>query len=442
MQKHEWAKWCFGFLVAAGASGALAAPELVIKNGRPAAIYQAGETLVWQVSARGVEAGAFKEVRYTIKNGGGRTLTEGDLSLAAGQAPVKFAVNEPCALLLEVTAKTAGAPDLKGLAGALVAPDQIAPSAPRPDDFDSFWTAKLAELAAVPPNPVLTAEESGKPEVAYWKISMDNIRGTKIRGQLARAARDGKYPAMLLVQYAGVYGLPKANVLGPAAEGWLALNISAHDLPIDEPEAFYQQQSTGALKNYVAIGNDDREKSYFLRMFLACYRAVEYLAHRPDWDGQTLLVTGTSQGGLQALVAAGLHSKVTAMMALVPAGCDNTAPLAGRKAGWPYWISNAAGKAEEKARETSRYFDGVNFAARIKCPALIGVGLVDVTSPPAGVYAAFNLLQGPKEMVVMPDSDHKGRNNTQAPYRARSAEWRKALLSGNLATITRPAPAP
>ena len=35
-------------------------------------------------------------------------------------------------------------------------------------------------------------------------------------------------------------------------------------------------------------------------------RAVEYLSERPDWDGRTIVVTGGSQGGLQALVAAGL----------------------------------------------------------------------------------------------------------------------------------------
>jgi len=65
----------------------------------------------------------------------------------------------------------------------------------------------------------------------------------------------------------------------------------------------------------MSIGDEDREKSYFLRMYLGCYRAVEYLASRPDWDGKTLVVMGTSQGGQQSIVTAGLNPRITAMMA-------------------------------------------------------------------------------------------------------------------------------
>ena len=166
--------------------------------------------------------------------------------------------------------------------------------------------------------PVLQTADSRRRGVNYWKLQLDNIRGTHIQGQLARPVAGGLLPAMLVVQWAGVYPLQKEWVTEHAAQGWLTLNIMAHDLPIDEPPAFYEQLSEGALTNYAAIGNDDREQSYFLRMYLSCYRAVEYLSERPDWDGRTLVVTGTSQGGLQSFVAAGLNPKVTGLMALVP----------------------------------------------------------------------------------------------------------------------------
>jgi cephalosporin-C deacetylase-like acetyl esterase len=38
---------------------------------------------------------------------------------------------------------------------AIVAPEQIKPSSPRPDDFDIFWQSKIEELAKVPANPQL-----------------------------------------------------------------------------------------------------------------------------------------------------------------------------------------------------------------------------------------------------------------------------------------------
>lgn len=405
-----------------------AEPELSITPLKADGVYQPGEAIVWRVEA---PAGTGGEATYVIKTGGLTEVGHGTIQLGAGPATVQAEVKEPCSVLLEVTAKAAaGKKDLHGNGGALVAPAQIAPSLGRPDDFDAFWKGKLDELAAVPANPQLEVQPSEKDGVDYWHITMDNVRGTHIRGQLARPTSGDKLPALLLVQYAGVYGLPKTNVTGYAAQGWLALNILAHDLPIDQPPAFYQQQSEQALKNYTAIGNDDREQSYFLRMYLACSRAVDYLAARPDWNGTVLAVSGTSQGGLQSFVAAGLNPKVTAVMALVPAGCDDTAALAGRVAGWPYWMASATGKDPKKAQETSRYFDAVNFASRITCPTLVGVGLIDLTARPAGVCAAFNQFKGPKELVVLPLSDHHGTHGAQAAFTARAGAWRAALLKG------------
>ena len=38
-----------------------------------------------------------------------------------------------------------------------------------------------------------------------------------------------------------------------------------------------------------------------------------------DWDGKVLVTIGTSQGGLQSIVAASLNPKVTTCIANVPA---------------------------------------------------------------------------------------------------------------------------
>src|SRR4028119_1133514 len=262
-------------------------------------------------------------------------------------------------------------------------------------------------------------------------ISFNNIRGTKVRGQLARPKKGAKLPALLIVQWAGVYPLNKDWATGRAREGWLTLNVNAHDLPIDAPAEFYKQQADTALKDYPAIGNENRETSYFLRMYLSCYRAADYLASRSDWDGKTLVVMGGSQGGLQAMMIAGLHPKVTAMLANVPAGADQTGPLVGRQPGWPMWYYQTRGKDSAKVIATSKYFDVVNFASRVKCPALVGVGLIDTTCPPHGIAAAFNQLQGPKELLVMERADHQGQNNTQAAYYERSTQWLRQLAAGN-----------
>jgi len=76
---------------------------------------------------------------------------------------------------------------------------------------------------------------------------------------------------------------------------------------------------------------------------------------------------GGSQGGMQALMTAGIYPKITVALAMVPAGCDMLGPAVGRKGGWPQWYDNTDGKDAAKVRETSRYFDVANFAPRIKC---------------------------------------------------------------------------
>jgi cephalosporin-C deacetylase-like acetyl esterase len=417
---------------------ALAKPTLVAEPGQASGIYQPDQDIVWHVKLSGVPPTAYSNLVYVLKAGGGTVVGQGTATLRAGAADIHGRLDQPGTVLAEITATNAGQPTLTALAGAAVAPDKIPVSSPCPEDFDAFWQAKLAELARVPAAPVLKPEPAGKKNVDYWKITLNNIRGTHIYGQLARPATGKKFPAMLIVQYAGVYPLAKNWAVDRAAEGWLVLNIIAHDLPIDRPAAFYDDLRLHALKDYPAIGNDDREQSYFLRMFLGCYRAVDYLAHRPDWNGQTLVVTGTSQGGLQSFVAAGLNHQVTAVMALVPAGCDNTGALAGRKPGWPYWMAHPEGKDAQRMLQTSRYFDGVNFAARIQCPVLAGLGLIDTTAAPSGVFAALNQIHAPKEVVVMPLADHHGNGNTHAPYLKRLNVWREALLKGEPV----PSPAP
>ena len=126
-------------------------------------------------------------------------------------------------------------------------------------------------------------------------------------------------------------------------------------------------------------------------MYLADIRAVDYLASRPDWDGKTLVVMGTSMGGQQSLCTAGLHPKVTAMLVNVPAGADANGTAHGRKIGYPNWDVN-----DPKVLETAQYFDTVNCAARIKVPSLVAMGFIDTVTPPVGIWAAFNQIKAPE----------------------------------------------
>jgi cephalosporin-C deacetylase-like acetyl esterase len=200
-------------------------------------------------------------------------------------------------------------------------------------------------------------------------------------------------------------------------------------LPLDQPVDYYKQLMATTFNNYPSFGNDDREKSYFLRMFLGCYRAADYLASRPDWDGRIMVVTGVSQGGYQSLVTAALHPKITAAIVGVPAGADSAGLSVGHPSAWP-WHGPAQGANAAKIAETSLYFDTVNFAPRIKCPVMVALGLIDQTCPPRAVFSAYNQIHSPKEVVVMVNSAHSGKNHSQDQLWAHSKAWLDALKAG------------
>ena len=370
--------------------------------GEPGGVYDLKAPIRWQVSVTGVPLHTAIEARYEVlKDGAAKAVKIGDIHFDAGRGIIETSLNEPGTLMVDLTARIGDKRFTKQV-GAAVAPQRIRPSVPRPQDFDTFWKAKIDALHSVPMNPQLEPVDVEK-GVDYCKVRMDNIRGTHIYGQLAKPKRPGKLPAMLVVQWAGVYGLNHWFAVGPANEGWLTLNIMPHDLPFDKPPAFYDEAAKTTLRDYPRIGSDSRETSYFLRMMLGCYRAADFLAASPDWDGKTLLVCGVSQGGYQSLVTAALHPKITAMIAVAPGGCDITAPLAGRGDSFPFLLSGWPRAANQEAVvEAGRYYDVVNFASRIKCPALVSLGLIDTVCWPVGIYAAYNQIPGPKELVVLP----------------------------------------
>jgi cephalosporin-C deacetylase len=419
-------------VVGLGASVAFGDPVLTFAPSHSDSVYLPHEKISWAVTLVKDKLHPVQTASYTVKRDGQVVIGRGTLDFSNGTAGViETSCDGPGTVLVEVALPGSG--KSRFLAGAVVAPGKILPSVPAPADFEEFWKGKVKAVAAVPANAVLEKVEGHEipAGVEYDKVTLDNVGGTHVRGQLARPAKGEKSPAILMVQYAGVYPLPTTNVTRLAEQGWLVLDISAHDLPIDEDAAFYRDQK--ALANYAAIGNDDREKSYFLRMFEGDVQAATYLASRADWDGKTLVVMGTSQGGLQTFVTAALCPQVTAAMALVPAGCDTEGPLHDRAMAWPYWLkpSNVAGEDAAKVGEASRYFDGVNFAARVHCPTLVGVGLIDETARPTGVFAAFNgVATEEKELVILPTSNHHGDGNAQAVYNTRATAWREALLKG------------
>ena len=68
---------------------------------------------------------------------------------------------------------------------------------------------------------------------------------------------------------------------------------------------------------------------------------------------------------------------------------------------------------------TLSYFDGVNFAARGKVPALFSTALMDDICPPSTVFAAYNHYVGAKQIRVWPYNGHEGGGDDQTIAKVR-----------------------
>jgi cephalosporin-C deacetylase-like acetyl esterase/lysophospholipase L1-like esterase len=411
-----------GLLVVLSCARASAQQELTFTPFHANDIYQTGEKLGWTVS-RSNSVGPTR-FAYEIKKNEREVLRTSTLDLSSGTATIEAVMDEPCMVFVEL--KPEGASDAPGgpqrrpyaSVGAAVAPERLRPSVPRPADFEEFWASKLKAMRAVPMNPVLTPMPSDVPGVDVSAIKVAALN-SQMQGYVAKPQREGKFPALVTYQGAGVRALKPDAAAARAAEGWLVVEVDSHDKAPDTP--------TGPPLNYHAIGTSDREQSYFLNMYLRDTRAIDYVAARPDWDGKTIVILGTSMGGQQGLVTAALNrDRITALLVNEPSGGDTNGELHGRSAAYPNWPSS-----DPKAMQAGLYFDTVNFASLVKAPTLISMGFIDTVVPPAGVWIAANQISGPKEILPMVEANHVHITPSKVgAFAQRSTEVLAQLVNG------------
>ena len=422
-RSYPWVFLCLAVGLFCGVSPAAEtavkpAAAVTVTADRANAIYGRGESVTYWVTVSAAGRPAEGEVEWVLTKDGAQTLGTGRARLQAGKASVTGRLDEPGFMQCRATF-TSGKDKVTALGGAGIEPERIKPSAPPPKDFDAFWAEKKKQLAAVPMNPRLTPVKSPREGIEAFDLQADCV-GAPVSGYYARptGAKPKSLPAILTVHGAGVRSSSLSGAAGWAKDGTIALDINAHGLPNGKPDAFYNELAAGKLKDYRVAGRESRDTIYFLGMMLRLVRALDFLAAQPEWDGKTLVVSGSSQGGFQAIAAAGLDRRVTFFAAGVPAGCDHTGFLAGRISGWPKFVPTAEKTPPAAVVEAVKYFDCVNFATRAKAPGIFTVGFIDTTCPPSSVYAAYNALPSQKEIF---HDVAAGHTNTPAAREAMRA---------------------
>lgn len=285
-------------------------------------------------------------------------------------------------------------------------PEKIQTTVTLPDDFTEYWENAKAAAAKVPMNPrVRYCEEESNERVAVYYVSLQAVRpGTHVYGVLTVPRTEGRKPAILRLPGAAVRSFHGPCEL--AYEGFVCLEIGVHGIPVDlDPEA-YAALSRDGLSDYVGRGLESRDRYYYRRVYLSLCRALDYLCSRDDVDASRIAAYGGSQGGMLSIVAAGLDSRISALFAYFPAFSDVTGYHNGRGGGWPHLFTSGNESNLDAKLNTVRYYDTVNFARFVKVPGIYAFGYNDPVCCPTSTYSAYNVIPGPKQLMVARDTGH------------------------------------
>ena len=376
---------------------------------RPDAIYKVRETVVFRVTMAANAPAASGELSWKLTLDGARLLKEGTLKLESGTATVEGSLDQAGVLQLKVTPTTHVELPGIGIAGAAFDPYEIKPTAKLPADFEEFWNAQKAELAKIPLDAKITPVVQTNTEVELFEVSFANINGLRSHGYLAKPKGATALPIMISQPGMGVHpnGLKESRwVIGNASLGFLALDMSAHDMPLERTPA--DEARWKKFMGYPYIGSDDRMTYYYRQVFLGMVRAIDYMTSRPDWNHKAVISSGGSQGGGLALIAAALDSRVTAVVSIAPALGEHTGPLYGRPDAAPNNLIMGRYKKtpDPKIIAATAYYDTVNFARFVKVPVLMSSGLIDTACPPMTVLSIYNTLTCPKQLDLVPLLGH------------------------------------
>lgn len=389
--------------------------EITLKAERESAVYKIGEDATFKLTVKrdGKPVSGVKLAGNITKDSVPPRLDFSGETDANGEFKSVGTLDEAGFLKCKIYVDVPATADKKAarvemLAGAGFDPLKIKPSAPAPRDFDAFWNRQKKILKDIPMNVKLT--RVNKPTSAYdiFDVQADTFNG-KFSAYITMKKNSApkSLPAIILPQGAGVYS---SSIAGDwANNGFLALSFNVHGIPNGKPTEFYRNLQRTTLRGYETKNSNSRETIFFRTAFMRVMRAIEIATAQPQWDGKNLVIYGGSQGAGQAIAGAALRSdKITLLVAKYPALCDHTGIFVNRTTGWPHFVKtkDANGNFDREKTEAARYVDAVNFAERVKCPAIFTIHYADDVCEPTSAFAAYNNIRTKKELVPVTEARH------------------------------------
>ena len=389
-------------------------------------IYAKGETATVRCHATDTGADSLLvRVHYNDKVGREFRLPpmEGDFTV------LTQALDSTCAVKVEVTPQGGRTEAI----GYVVAPEGFRAGYDEPADLMAYWDNQKRQLKALPMQVKTTALQVPEQYAGRYicqDVEINCLGPAPVRAYMAKPVKAKKrsLPIIILCRAAGVSGNWCRCQVGECvrnaamAKGALSLDINAHGMLNGQDDDYYRMLENGLLRNYFDHNAADRETYYFRGMYLRLLRAIEFMTRQPEWDGKRIIVIGESQGGGQAVAAAGLDNRVSAVVLNVPALQDLGGARVGRRSGWPQPIEGHPQLSDAMLDATLPYFDGALLIRHSRAEIYCEMGLIDTTCPPSSIWASLNGAKGKKTINCVPFRTHAWPSGDIAPY------WREHYL--------------
>lgn len=286
---------------------------------------------------------------------------------------------------------------------------------PKPDDFDTFWDAGLAEMAALEPSVELVEAEFQTDYARCSHLYFTGVGGARVHAKLLQPkATSEPHPAVLMFHgYSGDCG-DWLDKLGYVGAGY---TVAALDCRGQGGRSDDAGQTPGwTLRGHIVRGLDGSpEQLAYRQIFLDTAMLVRIVMDMPDVDEARVGATGGSQGGALTLACAALEPRVKRAAPVFPFLSDYQRVWEMDQAKDAYaelqeYFRKFDPRHERQAEVFTRlgYIDVQHLAPRIQANTYMGVGLMDTVCPPSTQFAAYNKITADKSLEIYPDFGHEG----------------------------------